>query len=64
MRDFIKFCIYCLAFTCLTTSAFAEPYRLIAGSSTLGFRENDKQNVNIGFSKVFNEVPFIRKRDM
>lgn len=56
MRAFINFCIYSLAFTCLTTTALAEPYRLIAGSSTLGFRESDKQNVNVGFSKVFNEI--------
>ena len=34
----------------------AEPYHLIAGSSVLGFRENDKQNVTLGFSSVFNEL--------
>ena len=40
----------------LTVPVHAELYRLVAGSSELGFRENDKQNVNIGFSSVFNEL--------
>lgn len=31
-------------------------YHLIAGSSELGFIENDKQNVNLGFNSVFNEL--------
>jgi len=57
MQQFIKLGIYCWVFCCLMmTVAHAEPYHLIAGSSKLGFRENDKQNINIGFSKVFNEI--------
>lgn len=34
----------------------AEPYDLVAGSSSIGFRENDKQNVNIGFKSAFNAL--------
>jgi len=57
MQQFIKLGIYCWVLSCVTmTVAQAEPYHLIAGSSTLGFRESDKQNVNIGFSAVFNEI--------
>jgi phosphonate transport system substrate-binding protein len=33
-----------------------EPYQLIAGSSTLGFRENDKENVSLGFKVAFNAL--------
>jgi len=57
MQQFIKLGIYCWVFCCLMmTVVNAEPYHLIAGSSKLGFRENDKQNINIGFSTVFNEI--------
>jgi ABC-type phosphate/phosphonate transport system substrate-binding protein len=38
------------------TPAEAEPYHLTAGSSVLGYLENDKQNVNLGFNSVFNEL--------
>lgn len=40
----------------ISFNAFAEPYQLIAGSSVMGFRENDKQNVTLGFSTAFNTV--------
>lgn len=57
MQQFIKLGIYYWVLCCLMMSAaHAETYHLIAGSSVLGFRENDKQNVNIGFSTAFNEI--------
>jgi hypothetical protein len=43
-------------FSLVTTTVSAEPYHLVAGSSALGFRENDKQNVNLGFNSAFNTL--------
>lgn len=48
-------CLWVLS-NLLFVSAQAEPYQLIAGSSALGLRENDKQTLNLGFKKVFNEL--------
>ncbi len=49
--------IYFLAFSFLSLlPAHAEPYHLVAGSSSLGFNENDKQNINLGFNSAFNEL--------
>ena len=57
MRCLMKYWFY-LWLVCyqIAVPAAAEPYHLIAGSSALGFLENEKQNVNLGFRSVFNEV--------
>lgn len=34
----------------------AEPYHLVAGSSSLGIHERERENVNLGFNSVFNEL--------
>ena len=47
----------CLCSALLSSVAVqAEPYHLVAGSSALGFRENDKQNVSLGFKSAFNAL--------
>lgn len=58
MKDCVVKCLVCLLFIIGASPwlAHAEVYRLIAGSSELGFIENDKQNVNLGFNSVFNEL--------
>lgn len=58
MRDILAKCWVCLLLLAASGlwPAHAEMYHLIAGSSELGFIENDKQNVNLGFNSVFNEL--------
>jgi ABC-type phosphate/phosphonate transport system substrate-binding protein len=57
MQLLMKTVFYLLLLICqLMVCAHAEPYRLVAGGSVLGFRENDKQNVTLGFSAAFNEL--------
>lgn len=52
-----KLCISVWVCGCLMAMpAHSEPYKLIAGSSVLGYLENEKQNVNLGFNSVFNEL--------
>jgi ABC-type phosphate/phosphonate transport system substrate-binding protein len=58
LKDYVIKCLACLSFLVgsLHWPVHAEMYHLIAGSSELGFIENDKQNVNLGFNSVFNEL--------
>lgn len=51
-----RFVFISAIFSLVTTTVSAEPYHLVAGSSALGFRENDKQNVNLGFNSAFNTL--------
>lgn len=51
-----RFVFISTIFSLVTTTVSAEPYHLVAGSSALGFRENDKQNVNLGFNSAFNTL--------
>lgn len=45
-----------LIFILMSLSAVAEPYRMIAGGSVLGSRENEKENVTLGFNAAFNSM--------
>lgn len=57
MQLFNKICFcFLIVISNLMSVAFAEPYHLVAGSSTLGLLENDKQNVTLGFSSAFNSL--------
>ena len=57
MQFFKKICFFFLiVISNLMSVAVAEPYHLVAGSSALGFLENDRQNVTLGFSSAFNSV--------
>jgi hypothetical protein len=53
---FKKLLLICVLGCQLITLVHAEPYHLIAGSSMLGFRENAKQNVSLGFNAAFNSL--------
>lgn len=52
----VKLMWACLLFSITAFQALAEPYLLVAGSSVMGFRENEKENVMLGFTTAFNTV--------